>query len=158
MTIFNVYGDAMPQPGIYRITRNVKNPQGDKRVTRKFADLPVWPAGMRVVVRSEHIEGDLYRLRIFKVNGFSHDGMYLDLHKHVIKSSLGTNLKYVQAVRALLTLGVLEPEPVSLESELHLRHYENFNSPLLERLIKSGELTIAEVLEALDSYLKEDAE
>lgn len=40
-----------PEPGAYRLTRDVKNRTPDRRKTRDFTAQPVWPAGLVVVVK-----------------------------------------------------------------------------------------------------------
>lgn len=38
-------------PGLYTLTRDVANPLGDRRVTKEFDRIAVWPKGARVSVR-----------------------------------------------------------------------------------------------------------
>jgi hypothetical protein len=145
------------KPGIYFFTCDVKNPCGDRRVTREFARQPIWEKGTRVCVRARHFRRDIElppelsnSLEIFEIGGYAHDGFDLD--------RAFEDPKKIARIAAVTAPGVLEPEPRSLESELYLRHeeYDANYTRMLEVLIKTGKVTIDQALEALDISNAED--
>ncbi len=144
----------LPAPGIYRLTRTVVNPMGDKRVKNEFAREPLWQAGRRVLIRPDDLgfsDTKCERLKISAMGGYAHQGFFLD----VVPSHRDDPdyTKIVQRSEALLEPGLLELEPPSIESVLTLQHWENWNSPLLQQLVDSGKITLDDVNEAIKQYL-----
>lgn len=39
------------EPGLYTLTKDIENPAGDRRVTKDFDRIAIWPKGARVAVR-----------------------------------------------------------------------------------------------------------
>lgn len=128
------------KPGIYRLARDVENPQPDRRRTRDWYASPTIPAGTRFRVdESEYVQ-------ISKLNDYSSNG-----------PSLRSDL-------AQAMIPALVPEPTTLGGALFLNNVigAHVNSrPLkavLARLVESGKVTIEDVLAAAGIVIEQESE
>lgn len=138
----------IPVPGIYRITRDTKNPRVDRRVSVDFNRIEIWKAGTRIGIRMESCFTDdngtvKYRPRLWKLGQYDFHGFWIDTYPK-------SDPKDTEQVNAILAPGVLEMEPPSLESELTIRGKRDYYTTLLQRLVNNGNVTIYQVIEALE--------
>ncbi|MFA6094173.1 MAG: hypothetical protein WC986_14640 [Elusimicrobiota bacterium] len=133
------------RPGLYRLTRDVKNPAPDRRST-SFNKLAVWPKGMRVVAVARFAEEGgasvtecdadyLFRFGQFESNGVP------------VRIRPGPGPALLNPVFMLLA-EAMELEPRSLDSVLR-REPSLRQRQLLTRLLDAKKITLDDIEEAL---------
>ena len=126
------------KPGLYRLTRDVKNPNPDRRSTH-FSKLPMWPKGMRIVAYSRRAELDIPGVVeeadfLFRFNGYEQQGIFMFAGRRE------PNPVFAALVEAM------ELEPRSLDSVL--RHDPPLRSVLV-RLLATKKITLDDIEGAL---------
>lgn len=137
------------KPGYYRLSRDVTNPHPDKRKTREITAAPVWKAGTRIAIQQvrEHMLPKTCAGRAVLELEFA-DAPY---------SSLTRRYEWDDVFKALKP--ALEPIEPDLDLTLHKVGHKGYH--ILDRLVRAGRVTLAQVEEAgreIDAEYAEERE
>jgi hypothetical protein len=124
--------------GAYELASDVTNPLGDRRVTREFCRLPVWKEGTRVFLRFDPDPDFAGQPVIF--TRYTFEGV-----RPGREGSDGRK-RWDALTRALRG-----PLPADVTSLCAIAGWENWDSPLLHRLVADGKITLADVQNAINA-------
>lgn len=136
----------LPEPGRYRVVQDVENPLGDRRykVSYELAKIPLWNKGMVINVAKSHIAPD----GVEAFTKFRHCGILMTPHTKDTDPS---------GVRWAALEPHLEKLPVGVKELLVVENMEHWYSPILQRLVDEGKVTLEDVSAAFKAeYFKDD--
>lgn len=123
------------KPGMYVISKNVKNPKPDRRhADRNFEKKEIWEKGMRVCVMEDY--EFVGNFKIFHLSGWAHNGV-------IGRRGGSHNHPGFEALVDALT-------PVEWTSEEWVRSRINNGNYILERLLDSKKITKEDISLILD--------
>jgi hypothetical protein len=127
------------EPGVYEVASETKNPRGDRRCTRDFWRVPVWTAGLQVLVERDP---DLFNQKLLVVR---------PVQTYLVGNSVVVGGRREQEQLAAL-LPALRPVPESLATIL-LTTRSSADSVLRE-LLRAGVVDLKTVRLAAEGGLR----
>lgn len=131
------------KPGIYVLKADLVNPNPDRR-RKNMPDLPVWPAGMRVVFREYNSEELPGLFTVYAVSAYEQD---------CIRGRLADDPKKQkspdQRWLVMRDQGVWEREEDSAFWALESEHTSTASAWLFQRLIDTGKITLDDLRQAI---------
>lgn len=112
----------------YALTRDVKNPEADRRVSHDWRKLPVWPKGMRFKTSTFRVTDDVSWISIF-------NGQYQ--HQDIMVKKAPVELIFA-----------LEPVEPTLNETLHMRGLLGWKNDAIDWLVSQGVITREDVINA----------
>lgn len=122
------------KPGVYQLTKNVANPEKDKRVKRDWTKAPQWNQGDRFIVRFDHGSVQAKMAEPFR-EVIREGGTYS--HHRITEFSPGF-LPLIQA---------MEPTEETLDTIMTGQDYLAYR--VLDQLVTEGKLSLVDVKETL---------
>ena len=144
--------DRLPAPGIYVLSRDLTNPNSDKRKRGDFSKDEFWKAGTRLLVNRYDSDGGYPRVVVSHVGKYYWYGIVLNLYP---KSEEFDGKKHVAAVNLLLEPGVLVREEDSIQSVMLVNGDGDHYNPILKKLFEAGKITIEDVIAAMNALNEE---
>jgi len=130
----------------YRLVRDVKNPNGDKRQKHDWRNISIWEAGMTFVATTETIWVPL-----------SVDGPE-EMRKLPVMQKSHTKFPGLYRCRPDRLpdefFAALAPDKLSIRERLEAQGEENLYSSLLDVLVKIGKITVEDIDAAVDVHNK----
>lgn len=127
---------GVPEPGIYELSKDVKNPKPDRRTTRDWRAIPVWEKGTRFLILEDR---ELGYPRLTRLGSYHHEDVSLLQSRSLRESKTFTILE--ELVPALVRV----PGP---EAEMRFWfertcYGDSFAYDALEKLFVEGKIDIA---------------
>lgn len=119
------------KPGYYRLSRDVENPDPDRRKSRDVTALPVWKAGTRIAVR----------IFLPDVEGVPHLEIEWPDDRHAILTRRAEWHGQYKAIAPAL-------EPIEMDLDLTLHKMGASDYRVLDWLVRHGHVTLAQIEEA----------
>jgi hypothetical protein len=120
------------KPGVYALSKDVANPEKDRRVKRDWTRAVTWKKGSRYIVRQDHgtNKGEVFYEVVEEGSRYAH---------HRVTEFMPGFLPLVEG---------LEPVEESLDTILTGQHEMAYN--ILDALVKEGKISLANIKETLD--------
>jgi len=132
------------KPGYYQLSCDVKNPHPDKRKTREITAAPTWKKGTRVAIRQG--------MSLIRDN----EKPYLECEFTDVRyPSLTARPEWNDLFKAIAP--ALEPTEMDLHLTLHKVRHENGSKNILDKLVRNGDISLAQI-EAAAAALEQEYE